>query len=1153
MATTTTAQTGPASRDEKVYHPLDRVRGVIRRYIVIEGVLSVALFFLAWFTLALALDYGVFKAFTWDWVQDGAWGLRAGALVVALGVLGGIFVFRIVRRLTIEFSYPALALVLERRFPKVLGDRLITAVELADVDDAAKYGYSKAMIRQTIDEARERVETVDVNEVFNWRRLRVMSLLAVGGVVGLVLLGFASHAIAAGELKPVHAAWKSYHVASIVVERDLLLRDTPWPRRALLELQGVDEKGIRTPRDSGKASVRVKAYRWVVADRSKSDGWRPLMWSEVNESFVGMPVPNLAPSTGDSTAKLVKDDATADEVLENPALIGTLKNVLGSEQADQLDAVVKKLDDMAAHPSNGRRFRKLESPGEVTYKYTGVKGGGEGALKPEGGSEFGGDITGLKEDALFRVRALDFRTPQRPITLVPPPGLILLKKTEYQPAYRHYASPLVTNPADPDAPASPGGYSLLAGLRQQMPEEQLTLTGQQSHFSVPIGTELVITGVTDKPIVTAFAIPQGKSHIPGGKFTVNKDGQKLYTNDPVPLKVGRYEEIDGDAKIERGTFTYEFKGEDRITSRESVQFEIEFVNEDGLATRRQIQINVLDDNPPLAEILPDVIRRVGKHHWVTAKAKIPFNTESRVKDEIGLSKVAYIASFEPSDADAVRSVRAAMLARKVVAPASNIELGNVAAAMLDYANQVRSDSTNARREASFGMLAYQSRDAALAREKFETVKANLAVPKPPKPESRADQKITSVLEFPLKHELRMGVRDAGGVFQRYRWAVEGDFFDLGVIEVETGKKMAAAEGDPQTRYEMRLFVEATDTNFDTGPRSSRSEPIELLVVSDSDLLVEIGKDEQKLGVKLDDALKKLALARSKYEFVRLKSENHLPDELDAVRVRSKDAMQDVAKAREFVDSVARDFRRIEQECVYNQLTPKNIAQYGVFANRGDRIMGENPRLVSQEEEESANDTGVNPPPFGRLTPKSTFPRTEKDLNTAHDAFDNNQWPSPSDVTSAQIELTKLEAEVQEYRRAIGESQDKERLKNLIKSISERQDAIARAILKAKVDYETGLIAETPKIIPVGQLLLSKGETKKIRQGIQWRQFRGDEITVKLASSDAAVIVPAEIKLDFERNSLDFEYEIRAGAKDGEYKITLTPSSGDPVVVQVQVK
>jgi hypothetical protein len=42
-------------------------------------------------------------------------------------------------------------------------------------------------------------------------------------------------------------------------------------------------------------------------------------------------------------------------------------------------------------------------------------------------------------------------------------------------------------------------------------------------------------------------------------------------------------------------------------------------------------------------------------------------------------------------------------------------------------------------------------------------------------------------------------------------------------------------------------------------------------------------------------------------------------------------------------------------------------------------------------------------------------------------------------------------------------------------------------------------------------------------------------------------------LNFDDNSLDFEYEIRAASKEGDFKVTLTPSTGDPVVVQVQVK
>src|SRR4051812_33927479 len=105
------------ARDPQVYHPLDRLRGTIRRYVVIEGVLSACLFLALWFTLGLIFDFGLFKVSGWDWALDGAKAIRVLALVTALGLFAALLVFRIVRRLTKEFSYAALALVLERKFP----------------------------------------------------------------------------------------------------------------------------------------------------------------------------------------------------------------------------------------------------------------------------------------------------------------------------------------------------------------------------------------------------------------------------------------------------------------------------------------------------------------------------------------------------------------------------------------------------------------------------------------------------------------------------------------------------------------------------------------------------------------------------------------------------------------------------------------------------------------------------------------------------------------------------------------------------------------------------------------------------------------------------------------------------------------------------
>src|SRR5438034_4141115 len=176
MATAPPAPT-TASRAEPapgVMHPLERLRGTIRRYVTLEGLAVVGVYLALWFWIGLALDFGAFKAFRVDWVQELPRGVRGGLLfVLVLGLLAVVAV-KVVRRLMVEFRPPALALVLERRFPQQLGDRLITAVELADLDRAAEQGHSRAMIQQTIRDAAKAVGTVPVNEVFDWQRLRVL-------------------------------------------------------------------------------------------------------------------------------------------------------------------------------------------------------------------------------------------------------------------------------------------------------------------------------------------------------------------------------------------------------------------------------------------------------------------------------------------------------------------------------------------------------------------------------------------------------------------------------------------------------------------------------------------------------------------------------------------------------------------------------------------------------------------------------------------------------------------------------------------------------------------------------------------------------------------------------------------------------------------
>src|SRR5262249_28100378 len=137
----------------RVRHPLERLRGTIRTYVGLEALASLLLYLGLWFWIGLLLDYGVFKAFTIDSAPGAP---RRVPPVVLLGLGAGLLARVVVKglsRLRREFRASALGLVLERRFPRLLGDRLITAVELGDPRLAEHYGYSQAMIDHTLEDA----------------------------------------------------------------------------------------------------------------------------------------------------------------------------------------------------------------------------------------------------------------------------------------------------------------------------------------------------------------------------------------------------------------------------------------------------------------------------------------------------------------------------------------------------------------------------------------------------------------------------------------------------------------------------------------------------------------------------------------------------------------------------------------------------------------------------------------------------------------------------------------------------------------------------------------------------------------------------------------------------------------------------------------
>jgi hypothetical protein len=597
MATVTSRRSIDRSESrQRVAHPLDRLRSTIRKYVIIEGLAVVGIYLALWFWLGLIFDFGFFKLFTIDWVQELPAGFRLGVLVlVTLGVLGVVLYHGY--RLAREFRPAALALVLERRFPRILGDRLITAVELADPRVAEKYGYSQTMIDETIAEAAERVEQIPLTDAFKWSRLRRLWTMILVLTIGVYLLTGIGYC-AVTRTTDVGGFFGQFNdVAAIWFERNILLHDTIWPRKAHLELIDFPGDSIRVGRDAQPPTLRVRALKWVIADSNRTrapEGWRALRWQDINEALLGEPVPNF---------ELPDDwrELTVDQIelrMEKP---GGAKE-LSDATASGLGSFFEKLAARTASPSMSRRLRKLIVPAGVEVLYKGKTSRSEQTLPPGVNHEFSGAVANLRESLQFTVRGEDYYTPAKRIIVVPPPVLMELAIDEAQPAYIHQLAPSDGRPAD------------LKGKRQRFDSRPVSLTGERSLIPIPAGSDLTLTGKVDKPL--------------------KADGLRVLPGKPGALPV-----IVSLSQTNPQAFELGFTGVTGV-----VDFVIEFTDTDEVVGRRRVEIRPALDTVPEVDVQVEVMRKVNQAYMVTPQALVPFS--GKVRDDRGLNDVNYVYTSE---------------------------------------------------------------------------------------------------------------------------------------------------------------------------------------------------------------------------------------------------------------------------------------------------------------------------------------------------------------------------------------------------------------------------------------------------------------------------------------------------------------------------
>lgn len=239
----------PQYLDPRLVALLESLRNRVRRYVVWDSALAIAAVILGAFWIGLALDYLP--------VQLGGTEMPRLARTMLLLIVGAAVVVMVVTMLVGRLRRPlpddSLALLVERHHPK-LGGRLVTAVQL---NEPGRDGdsHSVKLLRQVHDQAASAIDEVDPNRVFRWqplvRKAVVAGPLALSALVFLIV---------------------SPQAFARAASRLTLLSDEPWPRRADLEMVGVELPIISASDDDTSAPQLVEFTDQVVRLPQGSNG-----------------------------------------------------------------------------------------------------------------------------------------------------------------------------------------------------------------------------------------------------------------------------------------------------------------------------------------------------------------------------------------------------------------------------------------------------------------------------------------------------------------------------------------------------------------------------------------------------------------------------------------------------------------------------------------------------------------------------------------------------------------------------------------------------------------------------------------------------------------------------------------------------------------
>ncbi len=951
----------PAETKLRVRHPLDAVRSHIRRYVLLETVAVVAVFLALWFWIGLFIDFGTFWTLAYDWVLElnfidvggqASRGLRIGIVLCILGWLGYLVFTKLIARMWREFSDPAVALVLERRFPRELGDRLITAVELSDPKKAESYGFSGPMLARTVNEAADRVARLPVDQVFDWARLRMLwygvALATVGLFVVAMVGSLGIQAVRGQSASPTDYLWRFKDNASIWFERNVLMQDSYWLRNAHLEVVRFQDNDkhpgeMRVGRDESRPDLVVRAISWVVPDAKAIGGWRALGVAETAElaspdllAKIAIPsdwpgwivdLDDLSSRIPTGTTPASWQGKTSGEVAKELAADASLRENLkksGATQAvaglgdwktwsfdkllmqvarpdvnkellktnpgaiEAIRALEASLEELAASPRMARRLRKLATPAEVGIVFRGATMKSTAPGEPMADKKFSFSLADLKESATFFVRGDDYFTPPLLITLAPPPAVREITLDKEEPAYLYHW--IV------------GDQKPLKGKKQIFVGTKVSVTGETSAIDVPLGTNLTLKALVDRPLKDGVRIRQvGQLReagvvVPDNAVTLDADGAGFSVH---------FDKID-----------------------KTMDFQFEFHDEDNVKGKRRVRIRPIDDLAP--EILNLEIQAVLRKPrfkeglsrsltgtgavdglLVTPDAILPF--AGTVRDDIALTDVRWVYEAQPI---VIESGAGKDPGRVILQGSPALRRASLVVSTLQFTPQARMQILSAP-----SYLSFMSRIVAL------DLKQKQVDPEQSAALASFQDALKNIVdeETLAQAEEKLREKPAKKPFLREHNLKDRESFSIKQHLPDLKMKDAATQA--QIFHLLKLSVAATDNNVETGPTTSKTRsPIFFLVVPETELLSQIALEEESLRERLEKVLQKLTAAQTTMaaQLPTLKSSNPETD-YSLVALRVDEVRKVLLDTSSSTREIYVDYSRILTELQVNRVKKDKIS------------------------------------------------------------------------------------------------------------------------------------------------------------------------------------------------------------------------------------